>query len=295
MSVATDHLDGLEAFLASEIIGQPNVLPKVVASLLDGELGLSDPRRPKGSFLFLGPTGVGKTELALAFTDYLFGEGHLVRLDMSEFQIQESVGVLLGHSESETGLLAKQFERVGHRGTLLFDEIEKAHPRVLDLLLQILDAARITMADGKVYDLSGYYVVCTSNIAGRAVLDARHSVRATLVRFVEAQAQAALRPEIFARFQLSAVFDRLGYQDQRRIAQKFLEREVADQSKRTGIAITFDPELVDHLAGEGFHVRLGARPLRGHVERAVRGALRAHLLDGLSGSLHLKLPHPVDR
>ena len=289
-NVATDHLGGLEAYLKSEIIGQANVVPSVAAALLDGELGLSDPKRPKGSFLFLGPTGVGKTELALAFTDYLFGEGHLVRLDMSEFQNQDSVGVLLGRSETETGLLAKQFERVDCCGTLLFDEIEKAHPRVLDLLLQILDAARITMANGTVHDLSRFYIVCTSNIAGRAVLDARHSVRATLVRFVEAQAQAALRPEIFARFQVSAVFDRLGYEDQRRIAKKFLEREVAAQSERTGIEVTYDPDLIHHLAGEGFHVRLGARPLRRCIERTVREALRSHLLGGHSGDLHLQPP-----
>ena len=211
---SVDHLNGLGAHLGGHIIGQPNVLPQVIDALQDGELGLTDPRRPKGSFLLLGPTGVGKTELCLAFTEYLFGKERLLRLDMSEFQNQQSVGVLLGRSENETGLLAKRVAEAEGEGTLLFDEIEKAHPRVLDLLLQILDAARITMANGQTLDLSQFYVACTSNIAARAVLDARHSVRATLVRFVESQAQAQLRPEIFARFQTVCVFDRLGYEHQ---------------------------------------------------------------------------------
>ena len=287
-ATVTDRLKGLDGHLAGEIIGQANVLPDVVAALLDGELGLSDPRRPKGSFLFLGPTGVGKTQLTLAFTEYLFGEGHLIRLDMSEFQNQESVGILLGSSETETGLLAKRIEGVGGCGTLLFDEIEKAHPRVLDLLLQILDAARITMADGRTYDLKEFYVVCTSNIAGRAVLEARHSVRATLVRFVEAQAQARLRPEIFARFQVAAVFDRLEYQEQLQIARHLLEREITEQRARTGVVIDYASEFVTHLTGEGFHPRLGARPLRTCIERNVRAALRANLLGDRSPGIHLQ-------
>ena len=286
----TAKLRGLEAHLAGQIIGQPNVLPEVVEALLDGEFGLTDPQRPKGTFLFLGPTGVGKTELTLAFTRHLFGEGHLVRLDMSEFQNQESVGILLGRSENESGLLAKRIEQAERRGTLLLDEIEKAHPRVLDLLLQILDAARITMANGETYDLSNFYVVCTSNIAGSAVLSARHSVRTTLVRFVESQAQAQLRPEIFARFQVAAVFDRLDYAAQLQIAKHLLDREVERQTTRSEIAIDYDPDMVTHLAGEGFHPRLGARPLRRFIERTVRAALRANLLGDCADPITL---HPA--
>ena len=160
-----DVLTGLSTALENQIKGQPHVLPQVVEALQNGELGLTDPDRPKGTFLFLGPTGVGKTELTLAFTRHLFGEEHLVRLDMSEFQNQESVGVLLGRNENESGLIAKRFAAVKGKGTLLFDEIEKAHPRVLDLLLQILDAARVTMANGDTLDLSEFYVVCTSRLA----------------------------------------------------------------------------------------------------------------------------------
>ena len=282
------RLNGLGAHLGRHIIGQANVLPQVIDALQDGELGLTNPRRPKGSFLLLGPTGVGKTELCLTFTDYLFGKDHLIRLDMSEFQNQESVGVLLGRSENETGLLEKRVGSAGGKGTLLFDEIEKAHPRVLDLLLQILDAARITMANGETLDLSRFYVACTSNIAARAVLDARHSVRATLVRFVESQAQARLRPEIYARFQSVCVFDRLEYDNQLAIARLLLEEEILQQRERTGIEIGYDPELVARLVGDGFHPRLGARPMRSCIERTVRAALRAHLLGGRTGEIKIQ-------
>ena len=282
------RLQGLQPHLEAQIIGQGNVIPPVADAVVDGSLGLTDPGRPKGTFLFLGPTGVGKTELTLSFTHYLFGDGHLARFDMSEYQNQDSVGVLLGRSEREVGLFAKSLEGIGDRGTLLFDEIEKAHPRVLDLLLQILDAARITMANGQTLDLSGFYVVCTSNIAGRAVLDARHSVRATLVRFVEAQAQAQLRPEIYARFQVPAVFDRLDYEGLLQIAKHLLDREISLQRQRTGIEITYESEMVRHLAGEGFHPRLGARPMRSCIERNVRAALRANLLGDRSPSIDLK-------
>ncbi len=287
------RLRALESHLEDQVIGQPNVLPQVAEALIDGELGLTDPDRPKGTFLFLGPTGVGKTELSLAFTRYLFGEEHLVGLDMSEFQNQESIGILLGRSESEQGLLAKRIEAAGHRGTLLLDEIEKAHPRVLDLLLQILDAARITMANGEIFDLSRFYVVCTSNIAGGAVLSARHSVRSTLVRFVESQAQAQLRPEIFARFQVAAVFDRLDYTTQLSIARSMLERECKRQTARTEIAIDYSPDMVTHVAGEGFHPRLGARPLRRFIERTVRAALRANLLGPRAPQITLQ-PLPTE-
>ncbi len=285
-----EHLKGLEAALGREIMGQPHVLPQVVEALQDGELGLTDRHRPKGSFLFLGPTGVGKTEMTLAFTRYLFGEEHLVRLDMSEYQTQESVGILLGRNETEEGLLAKRLSEVGGKGTLLLDEIEKAHPRVLDLLLQILDAARITMANGSTFDLTEFYVVCTSNIAASAMLEARHSVRSTLVRFVESQAQAQLRPEIFARFQSVCVFDRLEYEVQLQIAKHLLEREVANQGKRTGIKIEFEPDVVPYLAGQGVHPRLGVRPLRACIERFVRRALRTNLLGSCEPKIHLQNP-----
>src|ERR1700753_3690648 len=120
-------LRNLEHHLKSNIKGQDHVLPRISSVLQRGELNLAHPNRPKGSFLFVGPTGVGKTEVTISFTDYLFGEGYLHRFDMSEFQNQSSVGLLLGASSSETGMLGHALAQ-GTRGTLLFDEMEKAHP-----------------------------------------------------------------------------------------------------------------------------------------------------------------------
>jgi hypothetical protein len=151
-------LQRLEAHLRERIRGQNHVLPRIVSVLQRGELGITKPERPKGSFLLLGPTGVGKTEVTLAFTSFLLTAQHVFRFDMSEYQTQERLPLLLGSSATERGMLAMVYER-SRVGTLLFDEIEKAHPRVLDLSLQILDAARVTIATGETLDLSGYYVV----------------------------------------------------------------------------------------------------------------------------------------
>ena len=146
-------------------------------------MGLTKRSRPRGSFLFLGPTGVGKTQVTIAFTEFLMSPDHLFRFDMSEYQTPESIGVLLGGKLGERGTLALARDRHDH-GTLLCDEIEKAHPRVLDIFLQILDAARVTMANGETLDLSGFYIVFTSNIAAAEMLELQHSTFATMERHV---------------------------------------------------------------------------------------------------------------
>lgn len=279
-SPSVEHLRGLAAHLEASIIGQTEVLPAVVAALQNGALGLTDQRRPKGTFLFLGPTGVGKTELCLTFTDYLLGPGKLIRLDMSEYQTPSTIGLLLGRHEKDTGLIAKRCQETGHEGTLLFDEIEKAHPRVLDLLLQVLDAARMTTARGEVVDFSGYFIVCTSNIAAQVMQQARRSLRATFVRLVEAQAQTQLRPEVYVRFQCVCVFSQLGFDEQVAIAQALLDRELKRRRDSNGYHIQYDAEVPRFLAGEGFHPKLGARPMRNKVESLVREAIRERLLQG---------------
>jgi len=179
-----------------------------VAALHRGELGLTSLTRPRGSFLFLGPTGVGKTETTIAFTHYLLGSEKLFRFDMSEYQTQESVAVLIGGRVGEVGLLGLARSKSA-TGILLFDEIEKAHPRVLNLFLQILGAARVTMASGETLDLSGFYVVFTSNIAASEILTLQHSSFTTMERHVLAKAQRTLRPELYARIAEKLVFNRL--------------------------------------------------------------------------------------
>ena len=200
----------LEAHLTGAIRGQDAALVRMASVLRRGALGLSPPHRPKGSFLLLGPTGVGKTESTIVFTRYLMGEGRLFRFDMSECQTQESLGLLLGSNAHERGLLGQCVTGADH-GTLLFDEIEKAHPRLMDVFLQILDAGRVTFADGFTADLSGFYVVFTSNIASGELLDWQHSSFATMERHVLTRAQQWLRTELYARITEKLVFQRLGY------------------------------------------------------------------------------------
>src|SRR5207244_2312381 len=179
-----------------------------------------------GSLLRLGPMGVGKTETVLVTTNQVFGSGKLFRFDMSEFQNQEALGLLLGARLGEVGYLGGVLER-GSEGSILFDEAEKAHPRVLDILLQLLDAARITVATGQTLDFSGFYIWLTTNIGSAELMSLQHSNDATLERHVLTPTQQALRPEIFARINEKLVFHRLSYEHQLEIAEKFLRREVA--------------------------------------------------------------------
>lgn len=221
-----------------------------------GELGLTKPGRPRGSFLLLGPTGVGKTETVVVLTNQIFGAGQLLRFDMSEFQNQESLGLLLGARLGEVGYLGGVRERAAE-GSLLFDEAEKAHPRVLDILLQLLDAARITVATGQTLDFSGFYIWLTSNISSAELMSLQHSNDTTLERHVLTRAQQTLRPEIFARVNEKLVFHRLSYEHQLEIAEKFLAREIEFLAARDH-KLELDKSVLPFLVRNGCSAR-GAR------------------------------------
>ena len=274
-----ERLRQLQSHLSDRIRGQNHVIPRVVSALQRGELGLTTPNRPRGSFLFLGPTGVGKTELSLAFTDYLLGKDKLFRFDMSEYQTQESLGVLLGGRVGETGLLGMVVAK-SVTGTLLFDEIEKAHPRVLDVFLQILDAARVTMASGETLDLGRFYIVFTSNIAAAEIINLQHSSFATMERHVLAKAQRSLRPELYARITEKLVFNRLNYDVQMEIARLHIARELSFLRDK-GFELALGHSVISFLMQRGFHPRLGARPLRDTVEKHLRGAVANAMLGGV--------------
>lgn len=276
-----DRLQRLEDHLRQKIRGQDHALPRIASSLRRGELGLRKPGRPRGSFLLLGPTGVGKTEVTITFTDFLFGADHLFRFDMSEYQTQESVAVLLGGKIGERGTLALAHDKHGC-GTLLCDEIEKAHPRVLDILLQILDAARVTMASGETLDWSNFYIALTSNIAAADVLELQHSSFATMERYVLARAQQTMRPELYARINEKLVFTRLSYDIQLEIAQMLLAAELAFLRAK-GIELEADAAVLPFLVRHGYHPRLGARPMRDAVEKLIGDAVADALLAGNSG------------
>jgi ATP-dependent Clp protease ATP-binding subunit ClpA len=258
-------LHNLEGHLKANIKGQDHVLPRICSVLQRGELNLAHPSRPKGSFLFVGPTGVGKTEVTVCFTDYLFGEGSLHRFDMSEFQNQSSVGLLLGASASDGGMLGRALSKHG-RGTLLFDEMEKAHPLVLDLFLQILDAGRITLANGETKGLNNYYIVFTSNIGAGDAMRMESSAFATIERTVLRRVDQVLRPELVARINEKLVFNRLPYVIQREICELMIGREV-ERLNQLGHDLPVEPDTVETLVRAGFHRTLGARPMRNTVDR----------------------------
>ena len=255
----------LETHLKANIKGQDHVLPRICSVLQRGELSLAHPNRPKGSFLFVGPTGVGKTEITIEFTEYLCGSDHLHRFDMSEFQNQSSVGLLLGNSSSDTGMLGRALDK-NSRGTLLFDEMEKAHPLVLDLFLQILDAGRITLANGETRNLNNYYIVFTSNIGAGEAMRMESSAFATIERTVLRRVDQALRPELVARINEKLVFNRLPYAIQREICELMIGREV-ERLNLIGHKLVVEAATVENLVREGFHRTLGARPMRNTVER----------------------------
>jgi ATP-dependent Clp protease ATP-binding subunit ClpB len=256
-------------------------LPRVVSLLHRGELGLTKPGRPRGSFLFLGPTGVGKTELTLTFTSFLMSNALAFRFDMSEYQTQESLGLLLGGKLGERGTLGLVYDK-SRIGTLLFDEIEKAHPRVLDVFLQILDAARVTLATGETLELSGFYVVFTSNIGSADLMNLQYSTPATMERHVLTRAQQSMRPELYARITEKLVFGRLTYDHQLEIAQLLLNQELAFL-KAKGHDLTPDASVLPFLVRRGFHPKLGARPMRDAVEKLIGDAVAIDLLTGGSG------------
>jgi ATP-dependent Clp protease ATP-binding subunit ClpA len=268
-----EKLRALPAWLKKHIIGQDHAVDQVSERLQHGELGLTCPGRPKASFLFLGPTGVGKTELSQQFTRHLLGPDKLVRLDMSEYQTVDRVPLLIDR-------IAVGFEACSGIGTLLFDEIEKAHRQVLDLLLQLLDAARLTAGANQILDFTQWYVVLTSNIGAQRIMAMRKSKYETMERLVHQDAQRELRPEIFARVTATVVFEKLDYDTQCRIAQAMVEKELDGQMRRHGFELSANRDVVDVVIQRGYHDRLGARPMRDATEVLVRNALAKKLLAG---------------
>lgn len=276
MNDRLEKLRKLSQVLTREIKGQDHALGVIVPALQRGELGLTHPDRPRSSFLLLGPTGVGKTETVIVATEYLYGPGHLFRFDMSEYQTADSVRLLLGGNLNEKGHLGAIADQA-IQGAILFDEIEKAHPRVVDLFLQLLDAARLTTASGVTLDFSGFYIWMTSNIGAAELLHLQHSGDSTLERHVLSKAQNAFRPEIFARIEEKLVYRRLGFDVQLEIARKFFEEEVRFLRSK-GYEIEAGPELLAELVRQGYHPRLGARPMRQVIQKHLAGLVVAQRL-----------------
>ena len=271
-----ERLRGLEAHLRSNLKGQDHVLSRVASVLVRGEMGLKPAGRPRGSFLFVGPTGSGKTELALCFTEFLFGSDCLHRFDMSEYQLQSSVDRLLGSGPDDCGVLGRVLHS-GRRGTLLFDEMEKAHPLVLDVFLQMLDGARVTVATGETLSVSEHYLVFTSNLGAVEAMRMEQLGRAGIERAVLRRVEQHLRPELTARIEEKLVFSRLTPEVQREICALLVARETA-RLHQLGHDLVVTREAMEFLLREGFDQQLGARPLRAAIERHLQGAVVKSLL-----------------
>ncbi|GAA3810802.1 ATP-dependent Clp protease ATP-binding subunit [Streptomyces phyllanthi] len=289
-----DRLLGLEDHLHQRVIGQDEAVSAVSDAILRSRAGLASPDRPIGSFLFLGPTGVGKTELARALSEALFGsEDRMVRLDMSEYQERHTVSRLVGAppgyvGHEEAGQLTETVRRHPY-SLLLLDEVEKAHPDVFNILLQVLDDGRLTDAQGRTVDFTHTVIVMTSNLGSEAITR-RGAGLGFAAGGAEADEEARrerilrplrehFRPEFLNRVDEIVVFRQLTPEQLRRITDLLLER-TRRRLHAQGITIEFTDRAVDWLAHHGHEPEYGARPLRRTIQREVDKQLSRLLLDG---------------
>ena len=275
----------LEQRLGQRVIGQREPVAAVAAAIRRARAGMKDPRRPVGSFLFLGPTGVGKTELAKALAAALFDEEDaLVRLDMSEFMERNAVARLLGAPPGyvgyeEGGQLTEAVRRRPY-AVLLLDEVEKAHPDVFNVLLQVLDDGRLTDSQGRTVDFRHTVVVMTSNLASRAILDNARGGGdpAALEQQVDQALASQFRPEFLNRIDEVIRFQPLGPEELQSIVHLQLA-ELAALLREQGLELQVDPPVVPWLAQQGYEPEYGARPLRRLLRRRIENPLATELLE----------------
>ena len=277
-STLVENLTGLEPHLLSKIKGQGHVIRRVCSVLERGQFGLQPADKPLGSFLFLGPTGVGKTQLTLEFSRYLFGEGSVFRFDMSEFLHLDNVKLFMGDESGSAGRLGKILSEY-RQGVLLFDEIEKAHRLIWDLFLQMLDAARITLTDHRAYELSGFYIVCTSNIGSQQLLRPTRLRFTTLERAVISELHRFFRPELIGRFDEKIVFKPLSTDTQREIGRLVISEEL-DRLRQQGFDLSVSDVAFEFLVRRGIHKALGARPMKKTVQKFIGDAISQALKSG---------------
>ena len=278
----TKRLCNMESILHRRVIGQNEAVTAVSRAIRRGRVGLSDPNRPIGSFLFLGPTGVGKTELCRALAEAVFGESEaMIRLDMSEYMEKHAVSKLIGSPPGyvcyeDGGQLTERVRRKPW-SVVLFDEIEKAHEDVWGILLQIMDDGRLTDSAGRVVSFRNTIIVMTSNVGAKSISDGRPRMGFTPDGGDEAQLMRArineelrrtFKPEFLNRIDETIVFRRLSRAEIRSIAERML-LTVAERFKALGMTLSVPDQVVDFLAERGYDEKYGARPLR----RAIRSMI----------------------
>ncbi|MBE6604354.1 MAG: ATP-dependent Clp protease ATP-binding subunit [Ruminococcaceae bacterium] len=291
-----ERLLRLEELLRSRVIGQDDAVSAVAKAIRRGRMGLKDPRRPIGSFIFLGPTGVGKTELTKALSELLFGDKDaMIRLDMSEYMEKHSVSKLIGSPPGyvgfeEGGQLTERIRRKPY-SVVLFDEIEKAHPDVFNILLQVLEDGQLTDSQGRRVDFKNTVLILTSNVGAAALTGPRKKAlgftgasedigekREADKRVMEAL-KSTFRPEFLNRIDDIIIFNKLSEADIHAIADLMLG-DVQKRARDLGIALSFDGSVTKAVAAEGFDPVYGARPLRRAIVRMVEDALSSAMLEG---------------
>ena len=284
MEGEVEKLVKMEERLHRRVVGQDEAVRLVSEAVRRARAGLQDPRRPIGSFLFLGPTGVGKTELARALAEFLFDDEHaLIRLDMTEYQEKHTVARLIGAPPGyvgyeEGGALTEAVRRRPY-AVLLLDEIEKAHAEVLNVLLQLLDDGRLTDGQGRTVDFRNTLVIMTSNLGSQYILEFGESDRREMEALIQRALREHFRPEFLNRVDETIVFHSLTREDLRAIvdlAAENLRKMLAERE----IGLVFTDAARDALAAEGYDPHFGARPLRRTLQRRVQNPLAMKLLRG---------------
>src|SRR5690625_449381 len=286
-----ERLVNLEEVLHERVIGQNEAVNAVAEAIRRNRAGLSDPDRPVGSFLFLGPTGVGKTELARALAEAMFGsEEAMIRVDMSEFQERHTVSRLTGAPPGfvgyeEAGQLTESVRRHPY-SVLLLDEIEKAHPDVFNLLLQLLDDGRLTDGQGRTVDFRNTVVIMTSNLGSETItggapmgFTADGQMDPDTERRVMRRLREEFRPEFINRIDEVIVFTQLGEEELGQITRLMLQK-TEERLQQQGIAVRFTDEAVGWLSERGYQPSYGARPLARTIQRNVGNKLSRMVLDG---------------
>jgi ATP-dependent Clp protease ATP-binding subunit ClpB len=282
MEAERDKLLNLELRLAERVVGQSEAILAVSEAVRRARAGLGSPSRPVGAFMFVGPTGVGKTELAKALAETLFDDEHkMVRLDMSEYMERHSVARLIGAPPGyvgyeEGGYLSEAVRRQPYC-VVLMDEIEKAHPEVFNILLQVLDDGRLTDGKGRTVDFTNAIVILTSNL-GTSEHNASLSFDAMKKRVLDV-IRSTFKPEFLNRLDDIIVFHTLGKVEIRRITEIQIEH-LRRQLSEKGIELEVTPEMLDMLAAEGFDPVYGARPLKRLIRKKIENRIATAVLDG---------------
>ncbi|MEG2355739.1 MAG: ATP-dependent Clp protease ATP-binding subunit [Clostridia bacterium] len=290
----SERLLHMEELLHKRVVGQDEAISAVSRALRRARAGLQDPKRPIGSFIFLGPTGVGKTELCRALSAVMFDdENAVVRIDMSEYMEKHSVSRLVGSPPGyvgyEEGGQLTQKVRNKPYSVVLFDEVEKAHPDVFNILLQILDDGRLTDSTGRVVNFKNTIIVMTSNAGANTIVSKRSlgfggSVEAArdyeaMKERVMVEVKDTFRPEFINRIDDLIVFHALEPNEIQQIAGLMLE-SVSKRLRERGIVLIYDASVVEYLAKEGYDANYGARPLRRTIQRTVEDALSEEIIAG---------------